>query len=235
MKFKFFLPVLILLCSCLPATAQVCIPEQAEAFWVKAMNEIKPAHVDWVKATAKDIRSGKTEIDDVEKLATNYGQLLKLADGDITALVLLVMMEASKSAQEDLKAIMAGIKAMHEKKKALRETLNHLKKKKSEKKTLSREAYDSLKKVLANADPDSAKKLHATPQPVKPSRTITAAELNELIDEYRDKLDSMNEMGEMQSLRLQMLMDRMNKMMTALANMLKKIGDTQSQVISNLK
>lgn len=45
----------------------------------------------------------------------------------------------------------------------------------------------------------------------------------------------MSEMGEMESLRLQMLMDRKSKMMSTLSNLLKKIHDTQQSIIQNLK
>jgi len=54
-------------------------------------------------------------------------------------------------------------------------------------------------------------------------------------DTIKDKLDSLSEMGEMESLRLQMAMDRMSKMMEALSNVLKKIDGTASGMVGNLK
>ena len=51
----------------------------------------------------------------------------------------------------------------------------------------------------------------------------------------KNDLDSMSEMGEMESLRLQMAMDRLSKMMLTLSNLLKKISDTASQITANLK
>jgi predicted nucleic acid-binding Zn-ribbon protein len=47
--------------------------------------------------------------------------------------------------------------------------------------------------------------------------------------------DSMSEMGEMESLRLQMAMDRLSKMMSTLSNLLKKISDTSSAITQNIK
>jgi hypothetical protein len=44
-------------------------------------------------------------------------------DGDVEALVFATMMEAAKSAQEDLKTIMAGVKAINAAKRRLRELL----------------------------------------------------------------------------------------------------------------
>jgi uncharacterized protein YukE len=51
----------------------------------------------------------------------------------------------------------------------------------------------------------------------------------------KSDLDSMSELGEMASLRLQMAMDRMSKLMTTLSNVLKKISDTAEQITQNLK
>lgn len=51
----------------------------------------------------------------------------------------------------------------------------------------------------------------------------------------RKELDSKSEMGEMESLRLQMAMDRLSKMMSTLSNLLKKISDTAQGITQNLK
>lgn len=59
--------------------------------------------------------------------------------------------------------------------------------------------------------------------------------LNKQIDLIKDKIDSLNELGEMESLRLQMAMDRMSKLMETLSNITKKISDTDSEIVQNLK
>ena len=61
------------------------------------------------------------------------------------------------------------------------------------------------------------------------------AELDRKIERMEDEIDSMSEMGEMESLRLQMAMDRMSKMMSTLSNLLKKMSDTASQITQNMK
>jgi hypothetical protein len=53
-----------------------------------------------------------------------YPNLGNLGDADIMALCFIVMMEAAKSAQEDLKAIMGGVKAINNAKAAQRKELN---------------------------------------------------------------------------------------------------------------
>ena len=47
-------------------------------------------------------------------------------------------------------------------------------------------------------------------------------------------LDSKSELGEMESKRLQMAMDRVSKMMITLSNLLKKISDTDAAITQNL-
>jgi hypothetical protein len=50
-----------------------------------------------------------------------------------------------------------------------------------------------------------------------------------------DRVEVMNEMGEMESLRLQMTMDRMSKIMSILSNILRKMEETADTITSNLK
>lgn len=64
---------------------------------------------------------------------------------------------------------------------------------------------------------------------------VTVEKLDKALEDAKTDLDSMSEMGEMESLRLQMAMDRLSKMMSTLSNLLKKISDTASQITQNLK
>ena len=54
-------------------------------------------------------------------------------------------------------------------------------------------------------------------------------------EELKGKLDGMNEMSEMTSLRLQMMMDRRSKFISTLSNIMKKVSTTQEAVVQNLK
>ena len=61
------------------------------------------------------------------------------------------------------------------------------------------------------------------------------AQIDTLLDALKNDLDSMSEMSEMESLRLQMAMDRLSKMMSTLSNVLKKISATANSITQNLK
>jgi hypothetical protein len=51
----------------------------------------------------------------------------------------------------------------------------------------------------------------------------------------RGKQDSMNEISEMNSLRLQMTMDRRSKFISTLSQMMKKMSTTQDILVQNIK
>jgi hypothetical protein len=63
----------------------------------------------------------------------------------------------------------------------------------------------------------------------------TVDQAQAVADTAKSDLDSMSEMGEMESLRLQMAMDRMSKLMSTLSNLLKKISDTCQSITQNWK
>lgn len=82
---------------------------------------------------------------------TNYAILGSMPDGDIEALAFLVLMEAAKSAQEDLKAIMDGVKLINKQKDGLRSV------------------QDTVNKLAASSSPAP------TPAPDRVAQLVTAA------------------------------------------------------------
>jgi hypothetical protein len=59
--------------------------------------------------------------------------------------------------------------------------------------------------------------------------------IDALVDKAKQQLDSSSEMGEVESLRLQRVMDRLAKAMSTLSNLLKKTSDTAVAITANLK
>jgi hypothetical protein len=62
-----------------------------------------------------------------------------------------------------------------------------------------------------------------------------AARIISVQDDLKNKLDGLNEMSEMNSLRLQMTMDRRSKFISTLSNIMKKISTTQDTLVQNIK
>lgn len=128
-------------------------------------------------------------------------------NADVESLAFVVMMQAARSSQDDLRAIMDQVGAVTAQKKKARKALGQQ----------PERGLDLL----------SVTSLMST--------AVMKSELDAVFDELKNDLDSMSEMGEMESLRLQMAMDRMSKMMSTLSNLLKKMSDTASQITQNLK
>jgi hypothetical protein len=75
------------------------------------------------------------------------------------------------------------------------------------------------------------------PRPVRTTApaNLTAANLNTLAGQLKSDLDSINEMSEMTSLHLQMTMDRRSKFVETISNIMKKVDDTNSSILQNIK
>ncbi len=171
-----------------------------------------------------------------------------LTDGeDIEALVFIVMMEAAQSAQQDLKDIMAEVKAMTSAKAKLRELINqinrdvaanvgcddHARKLDFSRGLGSEQAYHRA--PLPVLDPDAKGGVRLKPCDLHRGRIQTHAELVAIRDGLKDQLDNLSEMSEMTSLRLQLAMDRRSKLMQTLSNIMKKISSTDDALAQNLK
>ncbi|HEY3813033.1 MAG TPA: hypothetical protein VGL66_07385 [Caulobacteraceae bacterium] len=60
-------------------------------------------------------------------------------------------------------------------------------------------------------------------------------DISSIEGDLKSRLDAMNEMSEMTSMRLQMAMDRESKLMEALSNLLKDIDNTSDAILQNMK
>lgn len=173
-----------------------------------------------------------------------FANLGAFADADIMGLAFIVMMEAAKSAQEDLKAIMAQVKAINAAKSEMRGILRRVAHDVMEnlgRTTLtfasagvgSEEAYHSI--PLPHPDADAPDGIRRVPTDLFPAKLTRPEHLVSVQETLKHALDSLSEMGEMESLRLQMAMDRASKMMSTLSNVLKQLSDTGQAIAANIK
>lgn len=185
---------------------------------------------------------------------------------DAAEAAFLVLAMATKDMDDDLRMIMAEIKAANAAKKKLRDLIEDL--------------NDWISEAMAKAgghakssDIDNSKVSEKPPatagrtQPAKvaPFRSVSlqkasspvihleyvmaptirplpprnsdvsVSSLKALLDENKDRLDSLNELSEMTALRLQMTMDRRSKFVETLSQMMKKSSTTQDILIQNIK
>lgn len=226
--------VVVLPAACL---SQKNIPPEAEVFYQQAMKEIKPIHASWIKKTGNNVKTQDEAM--IARAVADYAKPINLNNQDILAITYLVMIEAAKIAREDLKAIMEEMNKINKAKEKLRGIEEELK---GSNTAISRKKFDSLKTESATIVYTSQNEnKESTTVPVKdriPTLTtpqVGSKELSSFRDTVKNRLDSLSEMGEMESLRLQMAMDRLSKLMSTLGNIMKKVSDTGAGITENLK
>jgi hypothetical protein len=242
-KTRFVAFILSLFVLSLKICAQPALPAGAEALFQKAMSQINQRHVSWVQTAAKTVTEKKLNEAEIKDMAAQYGVLGSLNTLDIEAIIFFVLMQAVKSEQEELRAMLSKMKDINDQKKAIREALARLEEKK---KPVTWVQLDSFM-LLVNDQP--------FPQQVNPANTVqperttsidtskkprtnspvTKAEIDKVKEQLKSKLDSLRELGEKESMRIQALLDRMTTMINWLSNILKKISKAQNSIIQNLK
>jgi hypothetical protein len=188
-----------------------------------------------------------------------------LGSMDVSEAAFIVLSMAAEDMDEDIRLVIAEIKAMNAAKQKMRDMIKDLNE------WISQEmSKQPGSKDIDNGNAAGSKTSSRAPQPpAKPSpvpvRRITletraspvarleyvkapavpplpprnpglsAAALGALLDDVEGNLDGMNEMSEMTSLRLQTTMDRRSKFIETLSNLMKKIGTTQESLAQNIK
>ena len=207
------------------------------------MAALSPSLRDWVRARARAaVDTGVAP--DPAQLASDAELRLAgqdFAGADIEALVQIVMMEAARQSDADLREIMAQTQASNKRKAEMREAMRA--------KNAAAQAGNGPESKAICVDPPCKPQLvQSQPQirMAQPQIMMTQPQISEVqpriqaakvpdTSQAKDDMDSMSEMGEMESLRLQMAMDRRSKFMEALSNLMKKNSDTASTITSNLK
>jgi len=156
--------------------APAALPAGAEARQARLLAKFGPQTRAWINQEARrEVTSGIVSESAATGAARNdLAQLGGMNNGDISALAFLVLMDAARQSDQDLKDAMAGSQQTDNQKKALRAQASQSK-------------------------------------------------------------DSLGDMSQEQSLRLQTAMDRRSRAMQALSNVMKKASATDDGIISNMK
>lgn len=208
--------------------AQPVPSPEADSLFTRMMSKINPRHVQWVRTTATQANRQNLGLDSILALsARHFATPGANNSSDIEAIAFLVLMQATKESQEDLKAIMDKVKAINESKQKLRTAESSLKNSQA---AVSRAQLDSFRLLLTKTPA-------VKPKPAAANRMtpVTRQEINDMAGKISQELKSLNEMNEMEALRLQMVMDRQSKTISIVSNLLKKVSQTADTVIQNLK
>jgi hypothetical protein len=170
-----------------------------------------------------------------------------LPAGDIDALVVRVMLEASAEAENDLREIMGELKAATAAKRRLRLLISKLAIDVAENSSSesdghltfcdqglgSEAAYHRIELPVPDPRCDGAVRLLETDLHSGPITQVS--QLRWILDAVKDQNDSLSEISTLDSLRLQMAMDRRSRLISTLSNIMKKLSDTDNTLVQNLK
>ncbi|MEO8484812.1 MAG: hypothetical protein ABI585_00600 [Betaproteobacteria bacterium] len=219
------LPVVAIALWSLVAFAQTApaFPPGALETEARLLARVGPHAREWInQEAAREGAAGTISEEAARRAAAGYRDVAGRG-GDIEALAFLVLMQAAKSAHEDLKVVMDDVKRINEAKAS------------------ARQVAPRPGGVVAkpHAGVSTVSPTPRTPSPAAQATTsakpLPRMEFDRKLTAARNDPGAMSEMGEMESLRLQMAMDRRSKLMSTLSNMLRKMSDTSKSVIQNLK
>lgn len=134
-----------------------------------------------------------------------------LSNVDIDALLQLVMAETVRDAEQELRDQLAQMHANNHQKQAQRSAAQKMRQDQSALRDETRAEFSSTQSGNSRE------------------------ELAIYVTRVSDGKDSLSDMSEMQQMRMQMYMDRRQKALEMLSNLLKKESDTSNSIIGNLK
>jgi hypothetical protein len=235
-----FLAMLI----CTGAVYAEQLPPDATALHAAVYPRLQPTVQRWITAEAKSPRLAQMP---PPRLAPALRDAVRtrfagdnLPASDIDALVVLILIQASRDMESDLRAHAQKVKAINETKKAMRELVERLKNeiarnggKTDTAPCLPPQCGEGISRQVAAIS--SAQRRDRLAPTLTPVEIKVVGDLKTLRADLKSRLDSLSEMGELESLRLQMAMDRQSKMMSTLSNIMKTMSKTASSIVENLK
>jgi hypothetical protein len=201
------------------------IPLSAKTRHEALIRQLSPAAKVWVNGATIRVKATGRLPTDTELRATvraNTWSVLGSQGGqDIEALAFLVMMEAAKSAREDLKAAMDAVRHENEKVNAVKVAPAG--------KTNSTKIEWPPRGIAAAQVSVRGATSRIAPAPAKTSL------LSRELSSNQEHLDNMGDMTQLMQMRLQKYLDAYSKMFEMLSNVMKKMSATSASIVQNLK
>jgi hypothetical protein len=185
--------------------------------------------------SAPDLAALQTAIRNRFSSGNNRAPALNQAD--IESMTFAVLMQATNEMEQDLRQTMDEVNSVNASKQRLRDLIGEVQKEAASSFAPSAPCDTQGCRSLASRISQfeaTAPKSARMPRMQAPSRP-TFGDLKQIQDGLKSQLDSMNEMSELTSLRLQMAMDRRSKFMEAVSNIMKKMNSTSDTLVENLK
>jgi hypothetical protein len=203
------------------------------------------------KNVAEVVNVALQRMETAERLTGSSPEDISLAgpggSAGIGAPAFLVLTKATQYLDENLRTITAEVEAMTAAKDKLRDLISQVNRDVAanagsdgagqlldfSRGLGSERAYHHV--PVPPADPNAPGGVRLEPIDLYRGKIETYDELVTIRDGLKDQLDSLSEVSEMTSLRLQMTMDRRSKFMQTLSNIMKKVSSTDDILVQNLE
>jgi len=249
---------------------QLILPQQVSGRLAWSERRLKPSGLRKLETMARALAPRIAGDDDFDSLRAQAerevaSSFLGLSRMDVSEAAFIVLSMATKDMDDDIRMILAEIKATNATKQKMRELIKELNgwisqemskhpgsedidnEKTGKPGTTSRTARPTakatappLRRIILETKTSRVIHLEYVKAPVIPplppqNSGQTVSGLKSMLDDIKGKLDGLNEMSEMTSLRLQMTMDRRAKFIETLSNIMKKTSTTQETLVQNIK
>lgn len=195
------------------AQSEPAFPPGALAMETRLRAKVGPQTRSWIRQLATRQVQGNTVSEAGARAAISADRFFAgLDESDVDSVVYLVMMQSARIANDDLREVQQGIGRI--------------------------EASMSALRAAGEPDAETATRPRLTRlqlASVRSPQALPTEEFGRRLAASRDDLGALSEMAELESLRLQMAMDRMARTMQAISGLLGKLGDSQRTIIPNLK
>lgn len=198
------------------------------------------------------LRAMRTPTADLRTVAQNAvrGQFAGAASPDIEALVAMVLMETSRSAEQDLRDALAAMEQINQAKQAQRDQAQQLQAQERRLRTDVRKEHAAVAApALIKVAPKGPRPVVRTPvlnlelprlapdlvRPPQPRQDLTAAQLEAELARTKGHLDDLSELGDQLQMRLQPALDQRSKALELASNLLRKVATTEDSLLRNLK
>jgi len=203
----------LLLAPGVVAQSDPAFPPGALAMETKLRAKVGPQTRSWIRQLATRQVQGNTISEDAARRAVQADRFFAgLDENEVSSVVFLVMMQAARLANDDMREVQQGLNRIEASKVALRATARP-------------EAAQAVPVRLTRAQLATVRSPQALP----------AEEFGRRLAAARDDLDGLSELDQLESLRLQMAMDRMARTMQTISGLLEKMGDSRTTIIPSLK
>jgi hypothetical protein len=220
--------------------AQKEMPQGANAVFDSIIHHINKKHITWLTETAQESNKKLSDIDDLLSDANNYTGTPNYSSMDIDAMYFLLIMECNRYEEAELKEMLSEMQEVNKHKQELRDFAAKTK----EKSLVSRSEYDSTRYSFLKIETQIARlsfylsNISIDLAGYKSSgskKTVSEEELAQAQAIAKDDLNSISELSDLLSLRIQKVMDRKARFIALISKILRKISGLESIIIENLK